>query len=108
MAKRELVGHQDCPECGRSGAEVKVAKSGLVYRWCPDCNAQYFPRTVEASDRLRRAMVPVTVTGADQGPEPAEIPVTVTGADQGLLKGEKPVPVTGRLMPSRGNFEMGL
>lgn len=65
MAKREVLGHMDCPECGLSGAEVKPQKNGLAYRWCPECNAQYFPRTEEASARLlkkARASVPVTGT----------------------------------------------
>lgn len=48
---REVIGHMDCPECG-SEAEVKRTKAGLAYRWCTECNAQYFPRTAEASDRL--------------------------------------------------------
>ena len=48
---REVIGHMDCPECGEA-AEVKRTKAGLAYRWCTECNAQYFPRTVEASERL--------------------------------------------------------
>ena len=52
MSKREILGTMDCPECGMSGAEIKAQKTGLLYRWCPECNAQYFPRTAEASERL--------------------------------------------------------
>ena len=52
MARREIIGTMPCPECGMEGAEVKWQKSGLAYRWCPECNAQYFTRTKEASDRL--------------------------------------------------------
>lgn len=48
---REVIGHMECPECGGE-AEVKRTKAGLAYRWCTECNAQYFPRTAEASDRL--------------------------------------------------------
>jgi predicted nucleic acid-binding Zn-ribbon protein len=53
MAKGQVLGRCECPECGFSDAEIKLQKSGLVYRWCPDCCAQYFPRTKESSDRLR-------------------------------------------------------
>jgi hypothetical protein len=73
---REVLGHMACPECGEQ-AEVKKQKNGLAYRWCTECNAQYFPRTVEASDRL------LTKCGAAKPapvPEPAPkaAPVTVT------------------------------
>ncbi|MGV0983498.1 MAG: hypothetical protein ACOYB2_03020 [Limnohabitans sp.] len=69
---REVLGHMVCPECG-SEAEVKKQKNGLAYRWCTECNAQYFPRTAEASDRLLEkcgAQKPV--------PVPKKEPVTVT------------------------------
>jgi ssDNA-binding Zn-finger/Zn-ribbon topoisomerase 1 len=68
-----------CPECGLKGAEIKEQKARadgivLLYRWCPDCNAQYFPRTIDASERLRAKMAsPVTVrepeTVVEQKPE---------------------------------------
>lgn len=81
MAKRELVGTCICPECGKSGAEVKTQKNGLLYRFCPDCNAQYFPRTGEMSARL----------AAQCGIVPAEeIPVTVTAAPKPEAEALKP------------------
>lgn len=58
MAKQKPVGFMVCPECGLEGAEIKTQKTGLLYRWCPDCNAQYFPRTEQASERLRARMMP--------------------------------------------------
>ena len=42
MAKN-LIGHCDCPECGKE-AEVGKDKRDNLYRYCPDCNAQYFTR----------------------------------------------------------------
>lgn len=69
---REVLGHMNCPECG-SQAEVKKQKNGLAYRWCTECNAQYFPRTPEASDRLMEKC------GAEKPvPVPKKEPVTVT------------------------------
>lgn len=69
---REILGHMSCPECG-SQAEVKKQKNGLAYRWCTECNAQYFPRTPEASDRL------LAKCGAEKpDPVPKKEPVTVT------------------------------
>lgn len=69
---REVLGEMACPECG-GVAEVKAQKNGMAYRWCTDCNAQYFPRTAEASDRL------LAKCGAKKpapAPEPAAPTVT--------------------------------
>src|SRR4030067_1338497 len=44
MARGELIGLCDCPECGFSDAEVRPDKSGSPYRFCPECTAQYFTR----------------------------------------------------------------
>ena len=76
MAKREVVGVMICPECGMTGAEIKTQKNGLLYRYCPECNAQYFPRTAEASARLGKACgaIPPTVAPV---PVPAEHEVRV-------------------------------
>lgn len=52
MAKNELLGLMDCPECGMSGAEVRNDKSGKAYRFCPDCTAQYFTRGGEKEKKL--------------------------------------------------------
>jgi hypothetical protein len=93
MAKREVLGVMDCPECGMSGAEVKLQKTGLLYRWCPECNAQYFPRTPEASDRLAKA----AGMNRDDRPEP----VTVTVPDVPA----HPAPAPAR---KRASFDMGL
>jgi predicted nucleic acid-binding Zn-ribbon protein len=65
MAKTKPEGLMDCPECGFHDAEVKLSKSGMLYRYCPDCNAQYFARTPEASGRLAAKMRPVS--GTDTG-----------------------------------------
>lgn len=75
---REVLGTMACPECG-GPAEVKKQKNGLAYRWCIDCNAQYFPRTAEASDRL------LTKCGAAKpapAPVPKADPVTVSAPEE--------------------------
>lgn len=76
MAKKQIIGVMACPECGFPDAEVKPQKNGLLYRFCPDCNAQYFPRTAETSERLAVKMTPVSVTGTEQegAPSPAQVP----------------------------------
>lgn len=84
MAKREVLGKMQCPECGHPDAEIKPQKTaGLAYRWCPECNAQYFARTPETSARLleKARGAPVTVTQPDK---PAMVP---------SAKPEKPVSV---------------
>ena len=49
---KKLIGHCDCPECSNKLAEVKPTKNGKAYRWCPECLAQYFPKSDAASDAL--------------------------------------------------------
>lgn len=78
---REVIGHMDCPECGGE-AEVKRTKAGLAYRWCTECNAQYFPRTAEASERL---------IGKCKDAKPAPLPVTATEPKPAAAK-VKPAP----------------
>lgn len=100
MAKREVLGLVDCPECGMSGAEVKAQKNGLAYRWCPECNAQYFPRTEEASARLLAkvgASVQVSDTGAAEVPRPAAkvAPVPIPVSER------KPVAEQGSELPKK-------
>lgn len=101
MEKGQVIGHQVCPECDRSGAEIKVDKAGNPYRWCPDCNAQYFtrgdPRRVK---NLASKMTPIAVSagdatggaGAIKAPAPAAPPaLTTTDAPAQTVKaGRKP------------------
>lgn len=68
---RKVIGVCACPECG-SEAEVKLTKAGLAYRWCPECHAQYFPRSAESSDRLI-----ATCQGTVTAPAPAAAPAPV-------------------------------
>jgi ssDNA-binding Zn-finger/Zn-ribbon topoisomerase 1 len=90
---RDVVGVMVCPECGNPGAEVKRQKNGsLVYRWCPDCKAQYFPRSQSASDRLAEKVAtknaPVTDTGTggveERAPVIDKAPSGGRGFDMGL------------------------
>ena len=52
----QLIGRAMCPECGFEKAHIKIKmdKDGAKpYRHCPECGAQYFPRSAEQADRLR-------------------------------------------------------
>lgn len=69
---RDVLATCDCPECGAGGAEVKRTRAGLLYRWCPECLAQYFPRNQVSSDRLAQRVGLSTGTGTE--PEPAAKP----------------------------------
>lgn len=61
-AKR-VIGHMMCPECDHNEAEVKTDKNGHPYRYCPDCQAQYFTRGDDRKAKnLLAKMRPVTVT----------------------------------------------
>lgn len=66
-----MVGRTDCPECGFGAAHVKRSdgEGKRPYRWCPECGAQYFPRT----DRQARDLAAKT-RGAAPAPGPAPTP----------------------------------
>ena len=49
----KLIGRVKCPECDFGKAHVKESDKGTVYRYCPECGAQYFPRGLAQQDRLR-------------------------------------------------------
>ena len=77
MAKREILGTMPCPECDFDEAEVKPQKNPeLCYRWCPECNAQYFPRSPETSARLlaKVGVPPISVPAKSTGPDVKEPP----------------------------------
>lgn len=88
---REVLGEMACPECG-GVAEVKRTKAGLAYRWCTDCNAQYFPRTPEASDRLlaKCGVKPAPVTDTAPAPEPKPAPKATQTPTQTPAKTQTP------------------
>lgn len=68
MARAELIGHMECPECGFHDAEVRPDKSGSPYRFCPDCTAQYFTRGgVKAKNLLEKVR---KITSDSQPPAP--------------------------------------
>lgn len=70
MARAAPMGRMACPECGFPDAEVREQKTpGLLYRYCPDCSAQFFARTPEASARLRQKIAPVPGTVSEQETE---------------------------------------
>jgi hypothetical protein len=74
---REVLGTCTCPECS-GAAEVKRTKSGLAYRWCMDCNAQYFPRCERTSARLleKCGIKPEPVREREEAPAPDTVPVS--------------------------------
>lgn len=89
MARGELLGLCNCPECGFPDAEVRPDKSGSPYRFCPDCTAQYFSRGNEQKKanllkQIRKrpeAAPPVIAGGAVTGTASKEaLPATVSKA----------------------------
>lgn len=77
MAKTAAIGITPCPECGFDQAEVKRQKTPkLVYRWCPECNAQYFCRTPEASKRLLKK-IGIEEAGEEKKPVEPVKPVEI-------------------------------
>jgi hypothetical protein len=55
MGKREILGTMHCPECDFTDAEIKAQKCGVkLYRYCPECNAQFFARTSAQEKNMRK------------------------------------------------------
>ncbi len=53
MAKTELVGLMECPDCGHPDAEVRKTKTkGWAFRYCPECTMQGFTKSEEGSARM--------------------------------------------------------
>lgn len=76
MAAKEVLGTMTCPECGFPDAEIKRDKAGNLYRYCPDCNAQYFTRgDPKRSANLERHLnKPAPAPAADPAPAAAPAP----------------------------------
>ena len=94
MAKhKNLVGLCTCPECGFDESEVKKTKAGLAYRWCPECNAQYFPRCESTSGRLvnKCHTLAEPVREPEQEPEPQAVAKTPAMAPAPVTE-PKPAP----------------
>lgn len=66
----EIVGRTGCPECGFASAHVKRSAKCL-YRYCPDCGAQYMATGPRREADLLAKTRPVEHAG---GPTPAEPP----------------------------------
>lgn len=73
MARGELIGHVECPECGFPDAEVRPDKSGAPYRFCPDCTAQYFSRNVP--HKVKNLLAKVRKIATEAVALPVSIPV---------------------------------
>lgn len=44
----KMLGRCACPECAFQSAHVKITEAketARAYRYCPECGAQYFPRS---------------------------------------------------------------
>lgn len=97
MARGELIGLMDCPECGFTDAEVRPDKSGSPYRFCPDCTAQYFSRGGEKAkallSKVRRTVKPPLVEPA------AAVDVLDAPLPKGVSETSKPAP------PAKKNVE---
>lgn len=89
-----ILGRASCPECGFESAHVKQSDKGTLYRYCPSCGAQYFPRGEAATERLRTAMRPegtqaLPTEPVSLPPEPVAPP---TGTDTTTPQDDAPPP----------------
>jgi hypothetical protein len=81
----ELIGRTACPECGFHAAHVKIKTDkpdARPYRHCPECSAQYFTRSAQQADNLRRQIrsgTEMNIPPAQVLPEP-ELPAPAEAA----------------------------
>lgn len=94
MARAEALGHMTCPECDFPDAEIRQDKNGNLYRYCPDCSAQYMthgkPHKVSNLKSKMRAIVVTVKAAVDAVPEsldPDPAPPGRVGAP--VVKAEK-------------------
>lgn len=60
-----MIGRATCPECGFKSAHVKQGEKCL-YRYCPDCTAQYYARTNKQRENLMaQSRIDATATATD-------------------------------------------
>lgn len=80
MASR-MIGRANCPECGFSGAHVKESEKCL-YRWCPECSAQYYAKTQrQRADLMAKTrLLQGSPTGSASAPAAAPAGGSPTGS----------------------------
>lgn len=73
MAK--VVGQCTCPECGFTDAEVRRDRNAHLYRYCPDCTAQYFTYgdAVKSANLLRQVVAPAGPRSSSRSPALATV-----------------------------------
>lgn len=60
----KIIGRTKCTECEFEAAHVKIktdppeGKTPLPYRHCPECGAQFFPRSQAQADKITARMRP--------------------------------------------------
>jgi predicted nucleic acid-binding Zn-ribbon protein len=79
-----IIGRTACPECDFKAAHVKQGPKS-IYRYCPECGSQYFPRNERQLDLLKTKMRPVvdpaTPTDTVAGVASTDSETLATGSD---------------------------
>lgn len=80
----KMLGRCACPECGFQSAHVKITEgkeTAKAYRYCPECGAQYFPRSnrqeKDLLDKTRKESqdAPKVQSAPEVSPEPEKAPM---------------------------------
>jgi hypothetical protein len=101
-----LLGRAPCPECGFESAHVKESEpKRTLYRYCPGCGAQYFPRGETACERLRAAMRP---EGQPLAPAPAPLPESPVAVAPPTAPADNPPEPPPPPPPARARRDFGL
>lgn len=107
---REKLGTMPCPECGHPEAEIKRQKCGVkIYRYCPECNAQFFARTPAQEAAMLKIINQNPVTVKEQEPENASPPQVSAPApaqaqkkaEEAPKKAQPPVPAPKKAAPKK-------
>ena len=85
----ELLGRCVCPECNFQSAHIKIKtdKEGAkAYRHCPECGAQYFPRSIAQDAQLR---IKIKAAKLDEVKSPVVVPIVPVPKSEPLEQVEK-------------------
>lgn len=81
----KMLGRCACPECAFQSAHVKITEnkeSARAYRYCPECGAQYFPRSnrqeKDLLDKTRKEAQDSSKVPSEPevSPEPEKTPIS--------------------------------
>lgn len=93
-----IIGRTACPECDFKAAHVKQGPKS-IYRYCPECGSQYFPRNERQLDLLKQKMRPVVDAPVPTSTEEEAGAISVTRHDKSPATVATATDTTGTPLP---------